>query len=91
MLGTSYTIRTRFVEPNWLSVEDLTGFLRIAGFECLRTYRIVLLPKWIPLLSWFLNRVVARLPLLQRLCLVTVLVARPMPTRRDASTLPPRA
>ncbi len=66
-------------EQNWLSEDDLRNLLELAGWQWLRTYRIVLFPKWIPLLSWFMNRVLAKLPGLNRLCMINVLVARPAP------------
>src|SRR5262249_55235111 len=51
-----------------------------AGFEALETHRIVILPKYVPLLSAFLNRFCARLPLLKRLCMTQVVVGRLLPT-----------
>lgn len=63
---------------SWLSEHDLRGLLRLSGFEVVSVYRIVLAPKWIPLLSDFLNRVVARLPLVSRLCMNYFIVARPL-------------
>jgi len=46
-----------------------------------------LFPKYIPLLSAFMNRVVAKLPLIGRLCMVEVLVARAVPKPVSASDL----
>jgi hypothetical protein len=63
-------------EQNWLSERDLVELLALSGFENLKTYRILLLPKYLPLLSALANRILARLPLLNRLCMVEVLVAR---------------
>jgi len=63
-------------EQNWLSIADVRNLLRLAGFEALETHRIVLLPKYIPLLSGFLNRFCARLPFLSKLCMTQVVVAR---------------
>jgi hypothetical protein len=74
-------------EQNWLSEEDLIGLLSLAGFEWLKTYRTALFPKYIPLLSAFANRVLAKLPLLSRLCMVQIVVARPKPQPVDPSTL----
>ena len=68
------------VEPNWLSEGDLKNLLALSGFEWLKTYRSVLVPVYVPVLGWLLNRVVAKCPLLDRLCLVTVMVARPVPS-----------
>ena len=64
-------------DQNWLSEADMRVLLRLGGFEELNVYRVVLFPKWIPLISSFLNRVVARLPGLSRLCMIYVMVARP--------------
>jgi SAM-dependent methyltransferase len=66
-------------EQNWLSERDLIGLLTLSGFEWLRTHRTALLPKYIPLVSAFLNRFAAKLPWIERLSMVEVLVARPAP------------
>src|SRR6266487_1949686 len=66
-------------EQNWLSTADIRNLMKLAGFEALQTYRIVLLPKYVPLLSTFLNRFCARLPFLNRLCMTQVIVARMSP------------
>ena len=66
-------------EQNWLSTADIQNLMKLAGFEALETHRIVLLPKYVPLLSTFLNRFCARLPFLKRLCMTQVVVARMLP------------
>jgi SAM-dependent methyltransferase len=66
-------------EQNWLSTTDIRNLLKLAGFEALATHRIVLLPKYLPLLSGFLNRFCARLPFLSKLCMTQVVVARMLP------------
>jgi glycosyltransferase involved in cell wall biosynthesis len=43
------------------------------------------MPKYIPLLSAFMNRVVAKFPLIGRLCMIEVLVARALPEPVDKS------
>ncbi len=82
-LAERLRLRVPLKDVNWLSKHDLLTLLKLAGFECLYVYRIILFPKWIPLLSELLNRVLARLPGLRSLCMVTVLVARPSPVRRN--------
>jgi SAM-dependent methyltransferase len=72
-------------EQNWLSEQDLIGLLTLSGFEWLKTYRSALFPKYVPLLSAFMNRVVAKLPFVGRLCMIEVLVARAIPKPVDAS------
>ena len=71
-------LRSRFVEPNWVSENDIRGFLKLAGFRPVRKHRLILFPKWIPLFSALMNGFLARLPGLRRLCLMQVMVARPM-------------
>src|SRR5438034_10734221 len=66
-------------EQNWLSTADIRNLLKLAGFEALETHRIVLLPKYLPLLSVFFNRFCARLPFLSKLCMTQVVVARVVP------------
>jgi hypothetical protein len=72
-------------EQNWLSTSDIQNLLKLAGFEALETHRIVLFPKYLPLVSGFLNRFCARLPFLSKLCMTQVVVARmlPMPVLRE--------
>ncbi len=79
-------LRMQVLEPNWLSEHDVRGLLALAGFNTLRTYRLILVPRKIPLLSEFCNRVLARMPVLSRLCLVSVIVAR-----REPQPVPPES
>jgi Glycosyl transferase family 2 len=72
-------LRSKFVEPNWVSENDLRGFLKLVGFRPVRVHRRFLFPKWLPLISWLLNNVFGRLPGLRRLCLMQIMVARPLP------------
>ncbi|HEY1336335.1 MAG TPA: glycosyltransferase [Bryobacteraceae bacterium] len=65
------------LEQNWLSEDDLIGVLSLTGYEWLKTYKTALFPKYVPLVSALLNRVAAKLPLIGRLCMVQILVARP--------------
>jgi 2-polyprenyl-3-methyl-5-hydroxy-6-metoxy-1,4-benzoquinol methylase len=76
------------IEQNWLATSDIRNLMKLAGFEALETYRIVLFPKYVPLLSTFLNRFCARLPLVNRLCMTEVVVARlvpPLLSKKDLS------
>lgn len=82
-LASSLGLRSPYVEPNWVSSEDVNQFLLLSGFKPLRTHQIVLFPKYIPLVSWFLNEFVAKLPGLRRLCMMQVTVARLKPVAHD--------
>ena len=74
-------------EQNWLSTTDIRNLLKLAGFEALETHRIVLFPKYLPLLSGFLNHFCARLPFVSKLCMTQVVVARMLPPPVSAEKL----
>ena len=82
-MASRFGLRAPFEEPNWMSERDVTGFLELADFSIVRTYRLLLLPKYIPLLSSLFNDVLARLPGIRRLCLMQLIVARPIPQPQD--------
>ncbi len=66
-------------DQNWLAAADICNLLWLADFQTIRTSYELLLPIGVPLLAPLCNRVLARLPLLRRLALVHVVVARPNP------------
>ena len=61
---------------NWLNIPVLENLLHISGFEVVKKYYQVLFPFNIPLVSWFINGVVAKLPVVKKLCFLQILVAR---------------
>ncbi|EKD24184.1 MAG: hypothetical protein ACD_81C00089G0020 [uncultured bacterium] len=63
---------------NWVSDSDVENFLRLAGFESVKKGGRLIFPKYIPILSTVLNRYLAKLPLIKKLCLVNYVVARPI-------------
>ena len=70
---------------NWLSLDDLAGFLDIAGFEVVTTGSRMPCPKYVPWIAPILNEGLGRLPLFDRLGFVRYLVARPVvPLSRPA-------
>jgi Glycosyl transferase family 2 len=67
---------------NWLSISEIANILTLCDYEPLRVHSRVLVPKKIPVLSALANSLVARLPLVQRLNIIRLTVARPLPRRR---------
>jgi SAM-dependent methyltransferase len=61
---------------NWLDISDITNIMTLTGFEVIDNFKKIIFPKYIPLLSPFLNRYVGNLPLINALGLITCLVAR---------------
>lgn len=74
--------KARFKMPqkvsNWLSPNDVRNILNLADFEIIKTGSHLLFPKYIPIFSAIINKYVARLPVIKRLCLVNYIVARPV-------------
>lgn len=68
---------------NWLSRQDIANLLSLADFEVVTRDRYMLIPMYIPLLSWLLNSFIAPLPLINTLCLSQWIVARPVPLKKD--------
>ena len=66
-------------EQNWLALPDIANLLNLAGFEVVNQGYRVLFPYGVPLLSQLANGLLARLPGLRRLCLVSHVTARPAP------------
>lgn len=79
--GESCGMKAKQPLQNWLGNVDIMNLLDLAGFEVVRRNNRILLPKNIPLLAWFSNRVLVNLPVLSHFALTTVLVARPKAQR----------
>lgn len=62
---------------NWLSHKDIINILYLAGFEVYRNDRRLLIPYNIPLLSYFFNRIMVKLPLFNLVGLNQYIFARP--------------
>lgn len=70
---------------NWLSMQDLHNFLSLTNFEVVTQGKQLLIPCYIPLISWIVNGFIAPLPIINRLCLNQWLIARPTPTPAQAN------
>jgi ubiquinone/menaquinone biosynthesis C-methylase UbiE len=77
-LGEKLGLKTPQFHQNWLSLKNIENLLQISEFEMVHKGYRLLLPKNIPILSALCNRYLAKLPLLERLCLVTYIVVRPV-------------
>lgn len=64
-------------EQSWLSPADIANLLHLADFEVVKTERRLLLPIRVPFLSSVMNRLLAYVPFMNKLCLCQYLVARP--------------
>jgi hypothetical protein len=63
---------------NWISPDDLNNFSRLSDFEMVTTTSRVLLPVWVPLISWLANRWFSQLPIFRLFNLMRVNILRPL-------------
>jgi ubiquinone/menaquinone biosynthesis C-methylase UbiE len=64
---------------NWLTVEDISGILSLAGFEVIRSWQDILWPFNTPGLSSLCNKFLVRLWPFRLLAMTNFIVARPLP------------
>ena len=77
----------RTLHQNWLTVEDITGLLNLAGADVIRSSTEVLLPLPVPALSQFANRFLVKLWPFRWFALTSVVVAHPRPRPDPAKPL----
>ncbi len=61
---------------NWLNKEDIINLLELEGFDIVKSGKRFLIPKFVPLISWFSNKYLAKLPLINRLCVTGYVISR---------------
>ncbi len=66
---------------NWLTREDVTGLLRLAGLEMVKIWQEVLLPAPVPLVAGVSNRILSRLWPFSAFTLSNFILARPAPEK----------
>jgi ubiquinone/menaquinone biosynthesis C-methylase UbiE len=69
-------LKARQPRQNWISLKEMKKILELEGFECFKSFRKILFPPGIPILSPFFNKFLANLPLINHFCLVNFLVVR---------------
>ena len=63
---------------NWFTPQDMNNMLEISGYERLKSWRAVLIPFYVPLISQLANRYLAKITPFNHLCLTNFVVARPL-------------
>ncbi len=77
ILAEKLKLKTRQPRQNWINTQDLHNLLELSDFEIIRAGQNLILPKNIPVISWILNKYIAQLPFIKKLCVVRFVVARP--------------
>ena len=78
LLKLGETLRMKRPEQlqSWLTPDDIENLLDLAGFETIKSGRRFLFPKYVPLVSAFVNRYLAPFFPLNHLCLTEFVVAK---------------
>jgi hypothetical protein len=84
-LANAVGLRRGPVPDTFVTETELRALLKLSDLELVRVRPCVFLPVWIPLLSALLNAVLPAIPIVRRLALAWVIVARPVP-KPEAST-----
>ena len=78
-------IRRPTLTQNWLTIQDITGLLDLADFEVIRHWGEVLWPLHLPLVSGFLNQIVAKIWPFHYFILTNFIIARRRPNSLPVS------
>lgn len=74
---------------NWLTIDDTSNLLDLAGFDVIKSWEEIIFPFFIPLLTPFFNRILARLWPFKLFAMTHFIVCRPKPSpkayRRNSS------
>jgi SAM-dependent methyltransferase len=75
-------LRMRHLLQHWLPLDSIENLLYLNDFEVIKKGYRFLLPVYIPIVSSFFNKFLAKLPFFWKLSLVEVLIARPIGYRK---------
>lgn len=67
------------IDQNWFSPQDVKNLLYLTDFEIVKEEQFLLLPIYVPVITAFLNKILASLPLIRNFCLINFVIARPKP------------
>jgi hypothetical protein len=87
LIASFLGLRERSVVENWVTHSDIENLLLLSDFEKIHFDSRVICPFYIPWLSNFLNRYIAPLPLFRHLCLVNILIARPLGNKEELNSV----
>jgi hypothetical protein len=77
-LATALGLRGETPEENWIANEDVRNLFLLANYELVRHESKLLIPIYIPLISYLANRFLAPLPGFRLFNLLNIAIARPL-------------
>src|SRR3989338_2088423 len=76
-LATRLKMRIPVQMKNFVTSKDIENMLNISGWEVIESNYRMFSPVKIPLISFFLNKLIPRLPVLKNLCIIQFIIAKP--------------
>jgi len=76
-LAEKAKIRLPQAVHNWFSNNDVKNMFNLSDYNVIHTKKLILFPFYIPLISYMLNKYLARLPLLRHLTMSRLTIAYP--------------
>lgn len=83
-LAQALGFKGRDPRQNWLALADIENLLYLNGYEVVKKGHRFIMPFYVPLVSTFLNRFLAKMPLFKELGMVQFIIARETPSRAAA-------
>jgi len=84
MLAEAAGLKGRNPSQNWLAMADTENLLYLNNYEVIKKGNRFLMPFYIPLVSVFINRFLAKMPFFKELGLIQFIIARKTPARPEA-------
>jgi SAM-dependent methyltransferase len=78
LMAESLHLKLSQPRQNWLSTADINNLLELTGFRIITVQHKLMFPKNIPVINQLFNKIFANLPLIDKLDLVNIIVARPV-------------
>lgn len=69
---------------NWLNSRDINNLLFVSGFDVYRNTKRLIFPLWFPVLSFILNRYLAKFPIFRFFSLNLYSFAKPLPENNES-------
>jgi hypothetical protein len=87
-LATLLGLREKPPESNWISPEDIDNFLLLSNFEIVNSESKILIPIYVPLVSFFANKYLAPLPLFRIFNWINIVIVRPVALKLNSEIKP---
>ena len=71
-------LKTKGPDMNWVPPQEIENLMFLADFQIIKDFLFCLMPLRFPLLSKAINKYIANMPFINKLCLLSIVVGRPM-------------